>query len=538
MDSCFRLLKILSCSISFFLLGICPALALNTVEIKNDWFYVNGEKFFVKGINYHAYRPGQSPSDGDKVNLDLVDDDFRLIKEAGFNTIRTAGALSRQIETLAQKHGLFVLHGIWFDKDRDYTSDDTLTYAQELLNKDLVWAKDFDNVLGYLFLNEPPMERVRDAGQVKTEEFLKDLTRFVKTADPQKFVSFASWVPLGFVDHSFLDFVGFNAYIYSPNIVANVFGYAGYLQWLKENVSRGKPLIITEFGLSVSQMRKGGSHYGYGGNSFKEQAQGDIEMYDGIIQSGATGGCAFLWTDAWWLAGSKSVHDNDPEDYFGINDYDKDGKAIPREAFFAFKQYNQALVIEPKHTQFYQKKIPIEIYTTKQVNLVLYRIDQHDWQELKKTGDLWWGTDVDIDTLSDGKHQLEIKAMDFEKNILCEKNQDFWVGKLDEVAPYKVSIETDRTEYSLNEKVQVTVTIKDALNNTISDQVVNYSVFQAIGWQDHAGDLKTDQKGQIKFVFSPFIAGYVNIAAGVEYKQEYGFVQRYGNLKTIFVKGN
>ena len=356
MDNCFRLLRVFSASSVFFLLLMCSAFATNSVEIKNDWFYVNGD--------YHAYRPGQSPADGDKVNLDLVDDDFRLIKEAGFNTIRTAGALSLQIETLAQKHGLFVLHGIWFDKDKDYTSPDTLNYAQELLNKDLEWAKDFDNVLGYLFLNEPPMERVRDAGQVKTENFLKDLAGFVKTIDPNKPVSFASWVPMGFIDHSFLDFVSFNAYIYSPSIVTNVFGYPGYIRWLKENISRGKPLIITEFGLSVSLMRKGGSHYGYGGNSFKEQAQGDIEMYDGIIQSGATGACAFLWTDAWWLAGSKSVHDNDPEDYYGINDYDKDGKAIPRAAFFALKQYNQALVIEPKHTQFYQKTTPLEIYTT------------------------------------------------------------------------------------------------------------------------------------------------------------------------------
>src|SRR3989338_3261129 len=196
MNNSFNLLRIfLFCASSSFLF-ITQVSAANSVQIKGDWFYVNGEKFFVKGVNYQAYRPGQSPMDNDKVNLNLVDDDFRLIKEAGFNTIRTAGALSPGIESLAQKHGLFVLHGIWFEKNMDYTNFETLVYAKELLNQDLVWAKKFDNVLGYLFLNEPPMERVRDAGQAKTEAFLRNLKDFVKLIDPGRPVSFANWVPL------------------------------------------------------------------------------------------------------------------------------------------------------------------------------------------------------------------------------------------------------------------------------------------------------------------------------------------------------
>src|SRR4030043_150552 len=46
------------------------------VEIKNNWYYINGEKFFIKGIGYEiGARPGQDPY-GDSIfmkeSVDLV----------------------------------------------------------------------------------------------------------------------------------------------------------------------------------------------------------------------------------------------------------------------------------------------------------------------------------------------------------------------------------------------------------------------------------------------------------------------------------
>ncbi len=525
-----------------FLLWGVPAFAGNPVEIKGDWFYVNGEKFFIKGVNYQAYRPGQSPGDHDKVNLDLVDDDFRLIKEAGFNTIRTAGALTPEIETLAQKHGLFILHGIWFDKEKDYRRPETLTYAQTLLNKDLVWAKEFDNVLGYLFLNEPPVKRVRDAGQAPTEEFLKRLTQYVKTVDASKPVSFANWVPLGFLDHSFLDFIGFNAYIYSPSLITHALGYQGYIQWLKQNLAVDKPLIITEFGLSISPTRKGepiAHFFGYGGNSMAEQAQGDVQMYDDIIQSAATGACVFLWNDSWWLSGNKQAHEDDnPEKWYGITEYDKNGKAVARPAGEALKKYNQALIIEPQNTHFYSKVLPLAVYATEKVQAVQYKLDEQPWGRLKKNGSLWWQGEINISELADGKHHLEIKALDNAKKILTSKGRDIWVGKLAENAPYKVMLRAAQTKYKVNEKVGVTVSVKDAFGHPLEGQTVKSAIFQAIGWDNQTGDLKTDEKGQAVIEFSPSTPGYVSIAAGVEYQQADGFTQRYGDITVVLIEGN
>ena len=66
------------------------------LEIKDGWYNVNGEKFFIKAIGYEiGARPGQNPYQGAKVeDLDLLKFDLKVIKEGGYNTIRTWSQLS------------------------------------------------------------------------------------------------------------------------------------------------------------------------------------------------------------------------------------------------------------------------------------------------------------------------------------------------------------------------------------------------------------------------------------------------------------
>ena len=58
------------------------------IEIKGDWIYVDGERFLVKGVGYSGWRPHELPwqvrPDGS-----LMENDFKLISEAGFNALRT-----------------------------------------------------------------------------------------------------------------------------------------------------------------------------------------------------------------------------------------------------------------------------------------------------------------------------------------------------------------------------------------------------------------------------------------------------------------
>ncbi|MBU1133717.1 MAG: hypothetical protein KJ569_02245 [Candidatus Omnitrophica bacterium] len=510
------------------------------VKIKNGWFYVNGEKFFIKGINYEGYRPGESPHDQDKVNLKLVDNDFKLIKEAGFNTIRTAGGLTTQIMTLAKKHNLMVMHGIWFDKDIDYTDPEKINYACEMLRNELSWAKNFDNVLCFLLMNEPAMERVRDAEKIGVENFLKKIRDVVKEIAPDKAVSIANWPPLAFIDHSFWDVVCFNVYMFSPVTITHSLGYCGYIEWLKEKVAKDKPLVITEFGLSVSPKPMGESilgHYGYGGNTLKEQKEGNIKMYDNFIQAGAVGGCVFNWKDEWWMEGNKSKHDNHPQEYFGIIELDKDPKGTPRPVYYALKEYNQAIIIEPKKLNFYAKELPIEIYSTERVGLVQCKIDSGNWQDLKKEGNFWWKAKVDISELTDGKHTLEIKALDKNNKFLCNKKQEVWIYNKSKpiTIPYKVVIKTDKEQYYIKEKMKLEITITDAQGNPVPNQAVYYSFFQPIGWEEYVSQKITDAQGKVITQFSTFTSGYLTIAAGVIYKDK-DYERRFGDIKTVLLK--
>ena len=510
------------------------------VEIKNGWFYVNGERFFIKGINYTGWRPGESPHDLDKVNLELVDNDFKLIKEGGFNTIRTAGGLTPQIMALAKKHNLMVMHGIWFDQDIDYTDPEMINYACQMLRDELSWAKNFDNVLCFLLMNEPPMEKVRDAQKKGMENFLKKIRDVVKEIAPDKAVSIASWPPLSFIDHSFWDVVCFNVYIYSPVTVSHSLGYRGYIEWLKENVAGNKPLVITEFGLSVSGSQLGEStpgHYSYGGCSLKKQAEGSIKMYDELIQAGSVGGCYHIWADEWWMIDSKFVHDNHPEEYFGIIELEKTPRGTLRPIYYALKEYNQAIVIEPKRLNFYNKELPVEVYVTEQVGLVQFRLNNGNWQDLKKEGNFWWKAILDISKHEDGKHALEIRALDKNNKPLCSKKQDIWVYNKSKpgTIPYKVEIKTDKEEYRIKEKMKLEITVTNAQGSPVPEQPVYYSFFQPIGWEEYISQKVTYKQGKITTQFSTFTPGYLTIAAGVTYKDE-DYERKFGDIKTVLFK--
>lgn len=510
------------------------------VEIRDGWFYVNGERFFIKGINYCAWRPGESPHDLDPVDLKLADYDFKMIREAGFNTIRTAGGLTPELISLAKKHGLMVMHGIWFEGDIDYSDPSQIKYATDILKSDLAWSKDFDNIICFLVMNEPLMERVRVSGKTETENFLKKITTATKSVVTERPVSFANWAPLAFIDHSFLDAICFNIYMYGPVTISHSLGYRGYIEWLKEKVAKDKPLVITEFGLSVSPQSMGEAipaHYSYGGNSLEEQKEGNLKMYDDLIQAGAVGGCVFNWIDEWWMLGDESKHDNHPEEYFGIVELDKNPKGTPRPAYYALKEYNQAIVIEPKRLNFYSKELPIEVYVTEQVGLVQFRLNSGKWQDLKKEDNFWRKAILDISKNKDGKYTLEIRALDKNNKPLCNKKQEIWIYNKSKpgTIPYKVEIKTDRGEYRIKEKMKLDITVTDARGNPVPNQAVYYSFFQPIGWEEYMSQKVTDAQGKITTQFSTFAPGYLTIAAGVTYKDE-DYERKFGDIKTVLFR--
>lgn len=518
------------------------------IEAKGDWIYVNGERYFVKGIGYSGWRPNQLPWQ-ERPDPVVMENDFRLIKEAGFNTLRTWSAMNNNELALARKYGLMVMQGIFVDPTRDFASPVYQNYVITTIKNQVKFYIKESNILMFLVANEPPVERVRTSGVQNTEKVLGLMVDAVHQIDSKKLVSFSNWVQLAFISTSMLPVICFNVYMSEPHIVSYAMSYKGYIEWLKTKHAKDKPLIITELGLSVSAYGPG--KFGRGGNTEEEQRDGILMMYEDLINAGATGACVFEWNDEWWknydYSGDQSKHESaDPEEWFGIieiKDETSDLKGRPRLSYQALKEYNQALISSPKNVEIYSGKVPIEIYATENVKKLFYRIHKGEvlpqsedlaWDQIQKTSEHWWNTNWDSSSLKEGKVILEIKALDEADGILCTKQRAFWVNNTPGfVQPFlKVSVTTDKQKYICSDKMEklfLTVVVKDNNDKPVKNTPVDYAFYESRFWQSIQGTKNTDDNGKIEVEYYINESGFINIAAAAtlqigEYKRKFGDV--------------
>jgi hypothetical protein len=513
--------------------------AMSVIEVRGDWIYVDGEKFFIKGIGYSGWRPHQLPWQ-ERPDPVIMENDFRMISEAGFNTLRTWSALNANELALAKKYGLMVMQGIFVDPTRDFASPIYQNYVLTTIKNQVRFYLKEPNVLMFLVANEPPVERVRTSGVQNTEKVLGLMVDAVHQLDPKRLVTFSNWAQLAFISTAMLPVVAFNIYMYEPHIVTHALTYKGYVEWLKQHKAIDKPLVITEMGLSVSAYGPG--KFGRGGNTEEEQRDGTIMMYDDIINAGAIGGCVFEWNDEWWknydYSGDQNKHETaDPEEWFGvleIKDETSDPKGRPRLIYGALKEFNQALIINPKNIEIYSGKIPVEIYATDKVKKVMYRINNGAWAELEKTGKFWWTAIWDSTTFGDGKCVLEIQAKDESGIVLCKKQRAFWINSSTGfVQPIlKVSVKTDKDKYTCGEKMEklvLTVTVTDNNSKPVTNIPVDYAFYESRFWQSLQGTKNTDINGQVQVEYFINESGFINIGAGAtlkigEYSRKFGDV--------------
>lgn len=468
----------------------------NKIEIRDNWFYLNGEKFFINAVGYAGWRPGQWPGT-DKVDLKLVDLDFKRIKEANFNTIRTWMALSPEELFLAKKYNLYVIQGIWIDPNRDYSDSAFVGQALEQIKQEVLWSKDFDNVIMYLVITEPTQEAVLFAGKEKTIDFFKRIKETIKQID-NKPVSMDSWIPLGFLDHSMWDVVTFNAFMFTPESINRSIGFREYVEWIKENHSQDKPLFIGETGgFSVSKKKL--NDIDFGGNSPSEQAKGDIDSINKAIAAGASGICTVSWIDTWHYPGNPNIHDDHPWEWDGILGIPtkNDLEGIPRLVYYDLKTYNQAIILEPKEDEIYCSSVPISIYTNNLIHEVKYRIDNSVWVTLDKYSNYWWVGKQGLE--KKGKHGLDIICKDNKGSVLARKSVKFFVTDETEESKsnIKLSIIPDKPEFSIDDTVSLKIRLTDLNNKPRVKERITYGLFLSLGWEEEFGSDFTNEEGEI-----------------------------------------
>jgi len=347
------------------------------IEIKDNWYYLNGEKYFIKAIGYEiGARPGQHPYQGVRADdLNLMKFDLKVIKEAGYNTIRTWSQFSDPQLKLVQSSGLKLIMGIDISPDKDYGDPKFVNECEDKLLQVMSYAKKYDCIITYLILNEPQTDHIHAVTGKAFVSLMKRLTEIIHKEHAGIPVTISANAMISdYIDENIFDVYAYNCYDHSEGQTATM-GFKDYVKGLVEMNGLKKPFICTEFGYSVSHKGFGR----YGGQTLTQQSNGLIDNYRDLLDAGAVGMCPFYYADGWWKGGDENYHNPEqPEEWFGFWGYSdvNDKFGSPRPVWFAMRDYMKALIISPKNNDIYQSgKIPLELYTDKDVSKVTVKLN-------------------------------------------------------------------------------------------------------------------------------------------------------------------
>ncbi|MEI8047854.1 MAG: glycoside hydrolase family 2 TIM barrel-domain containing protein [Bacteroidota bacterium] len=471
------------------------------IELKDNWYYLNGQRFFIKAIGYEiGARPGQHPYEGVRNDdLDLLKFDLKVIKEGGYNTIRTWSEFSETQLKLVQESGLKLIMGLEVNPDGNYADPGFVKECVEKVKKVTAYAKKFDCIITYLVINEPQTDHIHKVTGKAFVDLMKTLIENLHKEHPGIPVTLSANAMISdYMNESFFDVYAYNCYDHSEAQTATM-GFKDYIKGLNELNGLNKPFITTEFGYSVSH--KG---YGrYGGNTLKQQNDGLIANYRDLIDAGAVGMCPFYYADGWWKGGDKNSHGLDqPEEWFGFWGYSdvNDKYGSPRPVWFAMRDYMKGLIISPKNNTIYiGTAIPLELYNDKDVKKVAVKFHDKVIYSKAISSEGYFADQLTVDPLGIEDMELAFEFYDKDNkliknesiNILASKTA-FELPKLSivvtpgkdlnegKIASIKTKIETkenfkllDDLKVSFNTHLgwevgpQATVSIKDQLDKKI-----------------------------------------------------------------------
>lgn len=232
-----------------YLVGLCFSLLSLPVwsEIRNvdgRWLhFVEGKAYPIKGMTF-----------GKKIEASAIDEDFRILKDLGVNTIRTwgTGAEAPILLDAAQRHGLKVMAGIWLRHGRPGAEgDDSFNWLRDEKGKQEQWDnaiktvqkyKDHPAILFWGLGNEVFLNCASEDEKVAYAQFLGKLCKEIKRLDPKHLISSSCAWTLGWPYWEKycpdLDVYGVNSY--GPGVTA-----------LSDEATRlgiKKPYVLTEFG--------------------------------------------------------------------------------------------------------------------------------------------------------------------------------------------------------------------------------------------------------------------------------------------------
>lgn len=173
-------------------------------EFRADGFYVDGQKTFLKGVNYHQDREGK----GWAISAEDVEEDIKLIKAMGANAIRTSHyPRGERFYDLCDKYGLFVWTEIpLVDATTDSAAfrSNTLQVAREMV----LQHRRHRCIAMWGIFNELYLKKMPDG---QAEPLVREVKDLIRALDPRPTVA-ANFRQKRLELNAIPDALGFNLY--------------------------------------------------------------------------------------------------------------------------------------------------------------------------------------------------------------------------------------------------------------------------------------------------------------------------------------
>ena len=502
------------------------------VEVKNNSFYIDGKKFFIKGIGYEiGALPGELPNER-KFNPDQLHFDIRRILSGGFNTIRTWAAFTEQELEVLRQYDIKIIMGIWIDPAGDFSNTQFVDNAKTIVNDVLSYSKNCNNIIGYLIMNEPHPTAVLGAGYQHTVNLWTELVNIIHSQHPNRPVSIANTPNGTYIHPHIFDFSAYNVYIYNPVTVNYLHGYRNHIDYLQQLNSSDHPLIITEYGLSVSPTGPGG--WGYGGNSLSEQESGDVYMYKSLVDGGANGACIFNYSDGWWKADDEFVHSDLPEEWFGLIEYSSlsDKQGHERPVWKAIRDFQSAIIAQPRSEEIYIDKVPVEIFFNDTIKKIKVLLEDKLIYQRDMTDDYLLDT-LEIDYKDVKDVRLVFNCYDDKNNLIKTEEKSILITATELTLP-TLQLSVNSNCWQTNQ-VNVTYKVTKSTDFTVSP-TFDYVYYPHIGF-DYGQKFSSiiGNQNQVEISGRHSISGNIDVfTVGAAFNIYYnGFQKRIFNQMTI-----
>jgi GT2 family glycosyltransferase len=299
------------------------------ISVREGQILVEGRAFPVRGIHYSPWPPGTGPAkDYSYPGEGILRRDFELLADLNVNTLLVHDAPRTLLER-ASRAGFRVIYTFTLDW---HSIGDDASFRNRVreISAKVEKLRDEPSLLLWSLGNEIPEWIYREKGADFLAGRLKELYEAVIRVDPSHPVTHQNWPVTKDLDLPFLEVVSFNLYPSWPREVV-VRGYGEYIEKDLKPRAAGRPLLITEFGISSLEV------------TVERQAETLRKCWEEIRRRTA-GGVVFEFVDEWWknydnpiappdywhreyAPDDEKSQDLDPEEYYGIFTSDRIPKA-------------------------------------------------------------------------------------------------------------------------------------------------------------------------------------------------------------------